>query len=378
VCSLETARGDTLTQLDQQTIQEIRDRYRASEIPWFLGYSGGKDSSAVLKLVFQALRETPGRSRPVTIVYCDTGVEIPLVQQLVRSSLRGVAREAETAGVPLAVRIVEPRLDSRFFVKVIGKGYPPPTNKFRWCTERLRITPVQKLLRQGPGLSSIVLLGVRRGESLERDRTIAAHVDQSGSYLRQAGSAATLIYAPILDYSLDDVWSCLALIPEPRSIDARRLALLYRNASGECPMIRDPKGTPCGKGRFGCWTCTVVRRDRSMESMISQGHEELAGLLSFRNWLQAIRDNPRLRCRRRRNGAPGPGPFTLPARREILGRLLALQDRTPWSLISGDEVRLIREMWRLDRMSRQYRAIERTNGCLIKAATVFGRDLPRV
>jgi DNA sulfur modification protein DndC len=349
-----------LSALDHQTIRLIRQEYRRATAPWFVGFSGGKDSSAVTKLLFYALRRETAR-RPVTLVYCDTGVEIPIVHALVVSTLRRLKVEASRAGVPFRVCLARPKLKDRYFVRVIGKGYPPPTNKFRWCTDRLRIAPVQRVLRKA-GEGGVVLLGIRRGESPERDKTIRALRMARSHFLRQEGASCTVVFAPIINYSIDDVWSTLAQLPEPQSIDARRLAALYRQASGECPVIREPTGTPCSKGRFGCWTCTVVRRDRSMEGLVGDGHNELRPLLAFRNWLQAIRDLPGWRCGRRRNGGRGPGPFTLEARRRILSRLIRTQAQTRWRLVTAREITAIRAYWRLDTASAAYRKLEKGRG----------------
>ncbi len=319
-----------LSAIDMETVAMIRREFRRATAPWFVGFSGGKDSSALTKLLFHALRDERD-APPVTLVYCDTGVEIPVVRSLVVSTLNGLRREAKAEGVPLRIRLVRPRLEDRYFVRVIGRGYPPPSNKFRWCTRRLRIEPVQRILGEA-GARSVVLLGIRRGESQARDRTIEAYDIGRGHFLRQDGKPNTLIFAPIINYSVDDVWSTLTFLRTPQSIDGQRLAQLYRQASGECPLIRDPRGTPCAKGRFGCWTCTVVRQDRAVAGLVQEGYHELRPLLVFREWLQAIRDDPELRCPQRRNGRVGLGPFTLAARKAILGRLLATQRKTPWRL----------------------------------------------
>ncbi len=146
---------------NEQTIRHIQDRYSRTDTPWFLGYSGGKDSSALLKLIFVALMHAKCRPKPVTVVYCDTGVDIPVVRQLVDRSLDSLQEEARKYDVPIRVRRAAPDLANRYFVKVIGKGYPPPTNKFRWCTDRLRIDPVKRLLASMSDSRSTILLGIR-------------------------------------------------------------------------------------------------------------------------------------------------------------------------------------------------------------------------
>ena len=345
-----------LSECAAEAVDLIAAEYLRNDTPWFLGFSGGKDSSAVLKLTFQALTKLRRPIKPVSVVYCDTGVEIPIVRAFVLRTFRHLVQEARAAGLPLRFKAVSPRLEDRFFVKVIGRGYPTPTNKFRWCTDKLRIRPIEQVLARGKHSHRVVLLGVRRGESVERDKTISKHTLAGQVYLRQAGRPNTLILSPILGFDTEDVWDTLLRPFAPHGIDAHALARLYKSASGECPIIRDPQGTPCGKGRFGCWTCTVVRRDRAVENLVKvEGFEELRPLLEFRNWLSQIRDEPAYRARFRRNGAPGLGPFTMRARKEILARLLRIQAGTPWQLVADVEVRAIRMLWKSDLSSTQYR-----------------------
>ncbi len=341
--------------LHEKTILLIQKEYVGSSNPWYLGFSGGKDSSALLKLVFTALRELPEVYKPITLIYVDTGVEIPLIRDLVIETVNGVLEESATHNIPVKVEIATPKLEDRFFVKVIGRGYPPPTNKFRWCTDRLRINPVKRVLDSVKEKQSLILLGIRHGESKERDRTIERHKQDKEFYFRQANNRNTLIFSPIVEYSTKDIWTTLALLTEPVSLNAIRLFELYTEASGECPTVRDPKGTPCGKGRFGCWTCTVVRKDRAVTSMVKEGHHSLAPLLEFRNWLAEIRDLPQYRCKVRRNGQRGLGPLTLAARKETLAKLLHAQIVSRYKLIDGEELLLIEELWKKDVNSTSYR-----------------------
>jgi DNA sulfur modification protein DndC len=193
---------------NERTIRHIRDRYSRTNTPWFLGYSGGKDSSALLKLVFVALMHAKRRPKPVTVVYCDTGVDIPVVRQLVDRTLDSVREEARRYDLPIRVSRAAPNLKDSYFVKVIGKGYPPPTNKFRWCTDRLRINPVKRLLASMSEDRSTVLLGIRRGESPERDKTISKHAT-ADEHLFEHADGSSIIYAPIIDYTVDQVWDTL-------------------------------------------------------------------------------------------------------------------------------------------------------------------------
>lgn len=350
---------DHLPDTLEQSIQLIEDEYLLTTVPWVLGFSGGKDSSALLRLVFAALARAPRHQTSVTIVYCDTGVEIPVVSGLVAQTLEGVAGDAHAAGLPISVKVAAPRLQDRYFVKVIGRGYPPPTNKFRWCTDRLRINPVQRVIKSLSDDGSVVLLGVRQGESAERDRTLSRFATDRPYYFRQEGGPSSHVFAPVLDFSTEDVWRTVVLMDEPKSLDGRKLWSLYSETTGEeCPLVREPVGSPCAKGRFGCWTCTVVRKDEAVAGLIDAGYEYLRPLLEYRDWLQDMRHRAANRCSRRRNGTPGPGPLTLAARRLALQRLREAEHRSGLRLLHPGEADLIHQLWREDRSSSDYQAIE--------------------
>jgi len=332
---------------NEGTIDLIQSEYQRSNAPWIIGFSGGKDSSAVLMLTFLAAMKCKTPQREIYIVYCDTGVDIPIINDLVTKTLSNIQIEAKEKRIPLSVRVVSPPVKDKYFAKVIGNGYPPPTNIFRWCTDRLRINPVKAFLDSLGGQERVILLGIRKSESVHRDNVISQYETGKQYYYRQEGSLSTTrIFAPIIDYSTEDVWATLAYNPVPYSIDAPKLMALYKQASGECPLIRDPKGTPCGSGRFGCWTCTVVRKDKSITSLVGEGYTQLEPLLDFRNWLFVVRDDLSYRLSKRRNGTNGPGPFTLEARKEILAKLIEAQRLSGYTLIDQPQLDYIDEYWR--------------------------------
>jgi len=262
-------------------------------------------------MVFEAISRLRKRSAPLHIVYCDTGVEIPVVAGFVRSTLRGIQRQAVDNKIPISCHLARPLLSDRFFVRVIGRGYPPPTNKFRWCTDKLRIRPIQDLMRTLGGTRNVVVLGVRDDESEERRRALARNATRERFYYKQSQSESRMLFCPIVDFDVADVWEGLQVLDRPTAINVHQLTTLYKQASGECPVVRDAARTPCGQGRFGCWTCTVVRQDRAVQGLVKEGYTQLKPLLKFRNWLMTIRDQPEHRCHVRRNGAPGLGPFRI-------------------------------------------------------------------
>src|ERR1700733_14113190 len=129
---------------------EIRELYIADQVPWIIGYSGGKDSTATLELVWLAIKELPPEKRVkiVHVITTDTLVENPIVASWVRHSLEVMAETAEKEGMPISPRLLTPRIEERFWVNMIGKGYPAPRPRFRWCTERLKIKPSNRFISE--------------------------------------------------------------------------------------------------------------------------------------------------------------------------------------------------------------------------------------
>jgi DNA sulfur modification protein DndC len=328
-----------------QAISRITTAYLSSAEPWVVGYSGGKDSTAVVKLIFQSLLRLRRARKPVTVIYCDTGVEIPVASALARRALTDLEIEAANLEVPISIKILTPPIRERFWVKAIGRGYPPPTDKFRWCTDRLRINPVTRFLESEDARAATVVLGVRESESATRSLTLSENRTNDRFWRIQRGQRERRLFMPILDYSISDVWHANLMLDLPRALRAEEVAKLYASASGECPTVRDVKGAPCGKARFGCWTCTVAKNGTTLRNLVASGYTNLEPLLEFRLWLERHRNDPRFRRTRRRNGAPGPGPMTLPWRRLALRKLLEAQERSELHLISRDELGAIESEW---------------------------------
>ncbi|GAB6066934.1 hypothetical protein JCM13664_02520 [Methylothermus subterraneus] len=164
------------------------------------------------------------------------------------------------------------------------------------------------------------------------------------------------MFRPIKELTTEQVWEFLGSTNPPWGGSYRPLIQLYRNAlGGECPVVMEKSDVPfCGtaSSRFGCWTCTVVKKDKSLEGFVESGFKEVEPLVRFRNWLMEIRDEPGRRLAQRRNGKVTfigdnliQGPFTLETRREILERLMDLQDRVKRRLISEEEIAKIKQIW---------------------------------
>jgi DNA sulfur modification protein DndC len=322
---------------------EIREVYRGDDRPWVIGYSGGKDSTTALQLIWGALKGLPESElkKPVYVISSDTLVETPMIVDFVDRTLDQINQSAKAQGLPITSHKVVPTTDDSFWVNLLGRGYPVPSNQFRWCTERLKISPANAFIldRVAEFGEVVVVLGVRSSESSTRAQVMSLH-KISGSHLsRHSTLPKAFVYTPIEPFTVDDVWTYLLQVPSPWGGNNRDLVTLYRNAqAGECPLVVDTTTPSCGNSRFGCWVCTVVNRDASMEAMVENGEEWLEPLLEFRNRLSALQDSalwPSIRKYKRRDGriklkdgAPQPwGPYTIETRKDLLRGLLEVQAR---------------------------------------------------
>ena len=356
--------------------------------PWIVAYSGGKDSTLLLHLVWEVAAATrPERRRPLYVVANDTLVESPLVIGHLRRSLDVIRAAARDAGLPVTVKVTEPCIDQTFWVNVIGRGYIPPTRNFRWCTDRMKILPTNHLIEQLvlTHRRAVLLIGTRRSESQHRGRAM----DRRGVTATEMNPHGTIkncrMFAPLADLGDDDVWKILMQRRPPWGGSHRDLITLYRNAGGgECPLVLTKEDAPsCGttSPRFGCWTCTVVKKDKSMRGLIDAGHEDeekLEALADFREWLLELREDNanRLPVRRdgrtkfRYDGTRVFGPFKLEVREAILGRLRELEAEIGEELLLLGEMEMIEDIWRRDRICEDGRL------ALLAAVGVDGNQVP--
>jgi len=295
----------------EETINNIKEAYKQDNRPWVVGYSGGKDSTVVVQLVFQALCALPKEDlhKKVYIISSDTLVETPLIINSITRTLRRIQDEALKRDLPIETHKVKPNIKQSFWVNIIGKGYPTPNQQFRWCTDRLKIDPANQFIMEKVSSFGevIMVLGVREDESATRANVIRSHTVDGKTFMKHSTLSNAYVYAPIRAFSLDDVWHYLLNYPSPWGDDNHELHKLYQDSnSGECPLVIDKSikesAGSCGNSRFGCWVCTVVNEDKALSGFIQSGHNWMKPLLNFRNWLSQIRDDRTKRMKYRMNG----------------------------------------------------------------------------
>jgi DNA sulfur modification protein DndC len=357
---------------------EIQELYCENDRSIVVGWSGGKDSTAILQLIWNAIAELPVEKRKKTIhvISNDTLVENPIVAHWVRQSLKKMDVVAQQQQMPVKTHLTHPATKDTFWVCLIGKGYPAPRQKFRWCTERMKIKPADSLIREVIREKGevILALGTRKAESQTRKRGMEKRekwrvADRLNANPNRPNS---LFYLPIEDWRTDEVWMYLMQWDNPWCGNNKDLFTMYRGATAdnECPLVIDTSTASCGDSRFGCWVCTMVSKDKSMEAMIQNDEEKewLQPLLDIRNELD-IRDDHDKRDFRRIYGKVElferdtdgetsihniPGPYTKYWREYWLRKVLEAQMQVKQTapddfkdiiLITTEELSEIRRIW---------------------------------
>lgn len=352
-------------------MKTVRNLYLADEIPWVVGYSGGKDSSATLQLVWLAIAGLPEgkRRKTVHVIHTDTLVESPIVERWATESLKKMSEFSSLDNLPFQIHHLTPAVDQTFWVNLLGRGYPFPRKKYRWCTDRMKIQPVNDFIkaRISEYGEIILVLGTRKAESARRARTMAHYEKKRVRELLSPNPSLVneLVFSPISEWTDDDVWLFLMQYKNPWGYSNNDLLTLYRGATtdNECPLMVDRDLPSCGKSRFGCWMCTMVSEDKSMQAMINNDADKqwLSPLLLFRNKIGNEKADLDRRSFRKMNGSlQGDdrrlyhGPYKKEVREEWLRELLELQiairrlapeEYRDLELITAPELREIRKIW---------------------------------
>lgn len=352
-------------------ISEIEDQYLLSEDfnrPWIIGFSGGKDSTAMLQMVWLALKNIPSelRQRNIYVVCNDTLVENPIVVDYVLGVLDKIEQAAVEQSLPIKVQKTIPRLEDSFWVNIVGRGYPVPNNAFRWCTDKLKIKPTSRFITEQvtENGQAIILIGTRSSESQQRAKSIKKHAIRGKRLTKHPHHHHIFVYAPIKDLMLEEVWYIINTMTSPWGADNAELFKIYTDASAddyECPtMVTNKEHTSCGQSRFGCWTCTVVKEDKSMSALVNKGQEWLKPLLDLRQSMVDERNVSENRLPTRRNGqravtedGHNQGNYTEKYRRDLLKEILVAQKKVQeykpsLDLITNQELVAIQVIWNRD------------------------------
>lgn len=329
---------------------------------WAIAFSGGKDSSATVTLVAHLL-ETGKVPRPesLTIIFADTRQELPPLHNAAMKLLEKLRHQG------FDTRVVLPELDHRYFVYMLGRGVPPPSNTFRWCTPKLKVMSMEReleALRRERGEKFLMLTGVRIGESAARDQRIAMSCTKDGGecgqgwFQHSSANAVADTLAPLLHWRVCHIWDWLVQADVELGYPTFAIAEVY----GHDPQDELGETEPMN-ARTGCIGCPLVQRDSALDRVVANPKwAYLAPLQQLRPLYWRIKQ-PQYRLRKhgelRKDGSLAKkqgrlGPLHLDARREILAEILAIQNEVNQraraigqpevSLINAEELARIHEL----------------------------------
>jgi DNA sulfur modification protein DndC len=354
---------------------------------WAIAYSGGKDSSATASFVSWAIKNNLiPRPKSLTVLYADTRQELPPLQRTAvqfMDALRADGFNAQT---------VLPLLDDRFYVYMLGRGVPPPKNRFRWCTPQLKIEPMQAALqqrRQEIGEKFLMLTGVRLGESAARDQRIAISCTKDSGECGQGwfqvmpGEAVSDTLAPLLHWRLCFIWDWLYFAGD--SVWMQKFAGFEQPGHGY-QMLGDIAAVYGNEeARTGCIGCNLASKDTALENLIAVPEwSHLKPLTELKTLFRELQ-KPRWRHRkaepeRRKDGSYGKnvqrmGPLTMDARAYALDKVLSIQQRAGVDLVNVEEEARIRELWSLNTFPQKWTGDEPTADIPLDAIKVLDGEL---
>ncbi len=368
------------------TAESLR-HYGAFYDHWAIAFSGGKDSSATVTLVAHLLEtEQIPRPRSLTVLYADTRQELPPLHQAALNILRALEQRG------FQTRVVLPELDHRYFVYMLGRGVPPPSNVFRWCTPKLKVMNMERDLeavREACGEKLLMLTGVRLGESAARDQRIAVSCSRDGGecgqgwYQQSTSGAIADTLAPLLHWRVCHIWDWLVTAEVELGFPTLEVAEVY----GHDP---DPNGeSEPLDARTGCIGCPLVQEDRALERVLRNPKWAYLEPLRRLRPLYAEVKRPQHRLRklgeRRKDGSLAAkqgrlGPLHMDARRWLLEQVLQVQrevneraaeaGQPPLVLINEEELARIHELWATNTWP------EKWDGTEVRGDELYERLLP--
>jgi DNA sulfur modification protein DndC len=355
---------------------------------WSIAYSGGKDSSATVSFILWAIRtgrvEMP---ETLTVLYADTRQELPPLQRTAMKFLDVLREQGVDA------RVVLPELDNRFYVYIFGRGVPPPSNTFRWCTERIKIAPmlagIEDISQQNGGRKFLQITGVRLGESANRDSRIALSCTSNkgecgqGWFQSMGSDAISDTLAPLVHWRTCFVWDWLY----DWWSDEWANQCGYTEGHGYEFLGDIAAAYGDDDARTGCIGCNLASRDTALENIVATPEGAyLSPLLEIKPLFKELK-KPMWRIRKAapeitkaghyaKNGQR-MGPLTMEGRAFGLERVLDIQKRAKIDLINGEEEARIRELWALNTYPDGWEGgLENPNhikaDVLIDAITVIG------
>lgn len=367
---------------EQLALNTLEYHYLEDDRPFCVAYSGGKDSSVILILTIKMLENLKAKginlNKKVLIINSNTLAELPPVLKYIQSSLLSIENYIKNADLPIEVKEVKPEEKHTLNVQLLGVGMPPPSSNLRWCTDKLKVFPIDKEIKKNfPDEKFISVIGTRKEESFRREAKINK-VSIKGTNLKlndRYKFASNLM--PIENWTTKDVWEYL-LKQNNDLLDIDFLWKLYSDASGkkanECSFVGaggkhiEENKIGCGVSRFGCWQCYMVRdQDKSLDGLMKSGYDHIELYKEYRDWFwnttQLGWEKTRDPYSHRHQGQDlynkggrdnlkyemtMPKGLTLKIRKKALKKILDLQSKLNELIINENEIIEIQKRWILE------------------------------
>lgn len=369
----------SIEEKEQQALQMLKHYYINDHRPFCVAYSGGKDSSVLVYLTVKMLKnlieEKIELYKDVLIINSNTLAELPPVLKHLEDSLQKIQHYSNEYNLKVKVQEVKPEEKNTLNVQLLGVGMPPPSNQLRWCTDKLKVFPIDKKIKENfPTGEFISVIGTRRDESFSREaRIIKKTVKDTDLKLNDRYKLASNLM-PIEFWSTKDVWEYL-FKQSNDLLNVDFLWKIYSDASGkdtkECTFVGaggkhiEEGKIGCGVSRFGCWQCYMVRdQDKSLDGLMQSGYENIDLYKEYRDWFwnltqqgwEKTRDVYSHRHQGRdlynkgdetnpKYGMTMPKGLTLKIRKEAFSKLLDLQSKLNETIITEKDILLIQERW---------------------------------
>nr|WP_315133097.1 phosphoadenosine phosphosulfate reductase family protein [uncultured Flavobacterium sp.] len=312
------------------TIESLKE-YGSRHKHWAAAWSWGKDSTTVVTLITQLINtgQIP-KPETFTIFAADTRMELTplwLSAQIIKKQLEERC---------VRVDIVTAPIDERFLVYILGRGVPPPSNTFRWCTGQIKVRPMEVALEEFIKKNDekiLMLTGVRMGESAVRDQRINTSCSKDGGECGQGWYQTGLqgdlcsTLAPILHWRVCNVWDWLKIFAPMDKYGGWNTSLLADAYGGdEAEEIN---------ARTGCIGCPLVEKDKSLDTILKMDKWKyltpLRGLkVIYREMRKPINRLRKAGGEKNKDGKLSKnqqrmGPLTLERRLFFLDKILAIQ-----------------------------------------------------
>jgi len=364
----------------KKSLDILKNYYLNDDRPYCIAYSGGKDSSAIVFLTVTMLLELKAQGIPldkeVFVVSSNTTAELPTLIDHLDKSLESIQVFANKYNLPIEATEVRPLHNHTLNSAFLGVGMPPPTGSLRWCTDKLKIKPIDTyIVEKFPDGRFITITGSRRDESDSRSKRLqdlSVDEEKTDDLKRNDRYPEANSLAPIEYWNTKDVWEYM-FDNESDLIDVNNLWKVYSDASdkeaSECSFVGaggkniDEGKLGCGTSRFGCWQCYVTRgQDKCLDGLLESGLPDIDHYLNYRTWFwnetqkpwEITRDYYSHRYFRRelydraKNklvGGSRPSGLNLTLRRKAFFKIMKLNNTITGSIISKEEVIFIQERW---------------------------------